>query len=396
MRDFIHYTEALEIIQKNLHHGKVIEKPLSDCLGYYTAKDEFAPYDYPLFDNSAMDGFGFAMEDLKPDMYYPINGEIRAGSADIPDYKKNQGSRIFTGAPVPEWMDIVYPKEQCEVKNNKVKITADSLSKGANIRPRASQTKKGDLILPAGTKINAGIIGYLAAFGLQKLSVYAYPKIGVLITGDELVSAGSEPQFGQVFESNSKALLALLQESSIQPLFVKRVPDSLQSLQTDIEIALPLCDVLLLTGGISVGDYDFVQEALHANGVEKLFYKIRQRPGKPMYVGKKDTKIIFALPGNPASVFTCFQVYVKPLIRAFCSGGKEYLHVKEGTIIHDFSKKKGLTFFFKCQAEKNKIKVLGGQESYKMDSFVAANALVVLEEDTEEIKSGDKVVYIKL
>lgn len=396
MREFIHYREALEIIQKNLHHGKAIEKPLHDCLGYYTAQDEFAPYDYPLFDNSAMDGYGFAIQDLKVENKYPINGEIRAGSNKMPAYKTAQASRIFTGAPVPDWMDIIIPKEQCEVLMNQVKVVSESFVQGANIRPKASQTKKGALILPAGTKINAGIIGYLAAFGLQKLSVYAYPEIGVLVTGDELVSAGTVPKFGQVFESNSLALLALLRESSIQPLFVKKVADSHQSLQTEIETAIPVCDVLILTGGISAGDYDFVREAILANGVKKLFYKIRQRPGKPMFVGKKDNTIIFALPGNPASVFTCFQVYAKPLIRAFSSGGKEYLSMHEGTLTHDFSKKKGLSFFFKCLVEKNMITVLGGQESYKMDSFVAANALVVLEEDAEEIKAGDRVLYIKL
>lgn len=396
MTDFIHYTEAWQIIKDNIPDSEIIEKSLADCLGYYTAADVFAPFDYPLFDNSAMDGFGFAFHELKTDTFFPINGVIAAGSSDLPDFKPGHASRIFTGAPVPEWMDVVIPKEQCEVLHNEVKIVSDLLVKGANIRPKASQTKTGDLILPAGTKIHAGIIGYLAAFGISKLSVYVYPEIGVLVTGDELVSPGSDPKTGQVFESNSTALLALLRENGIQPLFIKKVPDTLNILTSEIEDALPWCDVLLITGGISVGDYDYVQDALHTNGVQKLFYKIRQRPGKPMYVGKKDKTLVFALPGNPASVFTCFQVYVKPMLRSFISGGKDYTFLEEATMSHDFSKKKGLTFFFKSHVTDNTITILGGQESYKMESFVSANALVILGEETEEISRGENVFYIKI
>jgi len=393
---FIHYQEAWQMVFDSVPDKQPTEISLLDSLGHYTSEDIYAPVDIPLFDNSAMDGFGFVFQNLALNTFYPIIGESKAGSSILPVCLPGQAIRIFTGAPVPKEIDIVIMKEQCEVEDDKVRIVHPPLTAGMNIRPQGSQTKKESLILPAKTKITPGIIGFLAGFGLEKVTVYSLPKVGILITGDELVSLGKTPEFGKIYESNGTALSALLAEIRMYPAFVKKVPDVPEILEKEITTALSSCDLLLLTGGISVGDYDYVQDSLLKNDVEKVFYKIRQKPGKPIFFGKKDDVSVFALPGNPASVFTCFEVYVRPFIEAYISGKTKYIHIETAKMTHDFSKKKGLTHFFKSVVSEGQLTMLSGQESYKMDAFTTANALVILEEDSENMYEGEFVKYIKI
>ncbi|MBK8621648.1 MAG: molybdopterin molybdotransferase MoeA [Saprospiraceae bacterium] len=394
--NFIHYQDAWQLLFDSVPEKQAVKKNLPDTLGHYTSEDIYAPVDIPLFDNSAMDGFGFINQNLSPDTFYPIVGESKAGSSSLPVCLPGQAIRIFTGAPVPEQIDLVVMKEQCDVQENMVRIMHESWSPGMNIRPKGSQTQKGSLILPAKTKMTPGIIGFLAGFGLEKISVFPFPEIGILITGDELVPPGKTPEFGKIYESNGTALTALLAEIRLNPVFVKKVPDVPEVLNKEIKAALLSCDILILTGGISVGDYDFVQDALVKNNVQKQFYKIRQKPGKPIFFGKKEDVSVFALPGNPASVFTCFEVYVRPFIEAFISGKTKYIHIETAKMAHDFSKKKGLTHFFKSVVSEGQLTMLTGQESYKMDAFTTANALVILEEDSENIYEGEFVKYIKI
>ncbi|MFZ1704514.1 MAG: molybdopterin molybdotransferase MoeA [Saprospiraceae bacterium] len=394
--EFIHYKEALQKIREVVLDLGVEYLPLSDSIHRYVAEDIMAPIDIPPFDNSAMDGYGFSIESLSMSTFYPIIHEVKAGSFCHSEILPGQAIRIYTGAPVPKGVNLVVMKEHCFAENNQVKITDGAITKGLNIRPKGSQSQKGQNILQKNTKITAGVIGFLAGFGINTIPVYKVPRVGVIVTGDELVKPGITLRPGQIYESNSIALLALLREMHMEPLFVHWVEDTLEKLSDEISQVVKLVDVLLLTGGISVGDYDFVQPALQKNGFERIFYKIKQRPGKPLFFGRKNEVVVFALPGNPASVYTCFQVYVKPFLKNLCSGNQYFQEYHKGKLLHDFEKKKGLTHWLKSIEKDGKIKILQGQESYKMDSIAAANCLAILEEEIESLKAGSVVSFIKI
>jgi molybdopterin molybdotransferase len=394
--DFINYQSALDQIFSKVPEPKLISVPLSESLHYFTAENIIAPFDIPVFDNSAMDGFGFCLENLQSGIYYPVTGEIKAGTQKIPALIPGQAVKIFTGAPVSEQVDLIIQKEHCSFDGDQVKIITEHWEKGQHIRKKGTQSHKGEIIVYKNIKITAGIIGMLATFGIQNVIVYSKPKTGIMITGDELAKPGTTLKPGQIYESNSLALKALLKNIHIDTDYINIVEDNPEKLKNEIENILPKVDILLITGGISVGDYDYVRKSLEDNGVEKVFYKVKQKPGKPLYFGVKDNTSIFALPGNPASVFTSFQVYVKPFIDAFISGSTIFTSFHHGTITHDFEKKQGLTHWLKAVENNGNVKILTGQESYKMDAFTEANCLAKLDENTEFIEAGKEIYYIKM
>ena len=394
--DFIHYKQALEAIYALAGNFQTENMSLKEVFGKYVAIDMFAPIDVPAFSNSAMDGFGFSDEELIIDKIYPVTGEIKAGSPSFPPVSSGQAIRIFTGAPVPEGVKTVIMQEQCTYDDSHVTINKGPVEINMNIRHRGSQTKKGSLLVSKGTRITPGLMALLAGFGLEEIPVYKLPGIGIIITGDELVTAGQPLQAGQIYESNGVALAALLESMRIQPQFVYKVNDDVKRIENIVKESLQTCDILIMTGGVSVGDYDYVQPALFANEVEKVFYKIRQKPGKPFFLGKKNQQIVFALPGNPASVFTCFHIYVMPFLMHLLSGGNIFIQKNKAVLNHDFSKKKGLTHFYKCIVDDGKISILAGQESYRMDSFREANGFCIVEEDVETLHKNDELEYINI
>lgn len=394
--DFIHYNQARDIIDSLPISGQSQKISIVDSLGKYTSSDIFAPIDVPVFTNSAMDGYGFVDEHIQVGKRYVVVGEIKAGASHFPNIKPGEAVRIFTGAPVPPNVQTVIIQENCTSSNEFVTIEKGPVDHNMNIRTKGSQTPKDSLIVSKNTKLTPGINGFLASFGIHEIEVYKTPNVGILVTGDELVSPGQSLQEGQIYESNGVALESLLKALQIIPVFKKKVKDDEEILQKEISVALQNCDVLLMTGGISVGTYDFAQKTLFQNGVEKVFYKVRQRPGKPLFIGKTAKNIIFALPGNPASVFTCFHVYVLPFLRRFLSGGSDRMKAQKAIITHQFEKKTKLTHFLKAIEKDGKISLLTGQESYRMDAFTEANCFCIIDEEKELLLENDAVAFIKI
>lgn len=203
-----------------------------------------------------------------------------------------------------------------------------------------------------------------------------------------MIKPGEALSAGKVFESNSPGLKAALVQMNISPVTTEMVDDDETLIIRAIKRRLN-SDILILTGGVSVGDYDFVAAALEKCEVKKVFHKVKQKPGKPFYFGKHQQTLVFGLPGNPASVLTCFYEYVSVAIGQLTK--KEYFKKTELTLANDFSKKKGLTFFLKGKTNRNKVSILNDQESYKMNSFAEADCLIELEEAKEQFEKGDLV-----
>lgn len=394
--DFVSVSQAKKILTENAFRGEVIELPLLESLGYHAAANLEAPMDIPGFDNAAMDGFCFRYSDYEKQIPLAVRYTIQAGETTLPALKEGEAAKIFTGAPIPSGADTVVMQEKTYVEDERLYFTDNDFIAGANIRLRASQTASGETILTQNTFINAGLIGFLAGFGIQSQRVYKAPRIGICCTGKELVAAGRPLEFGQIYESNSISLQALLAEMHIAPLIIKTVDDHLNSIQTAIQEMLDSVDILIITGGISVGAFDYVHEALLLNGVDPLFYKVKQKPGKPMFFGKRDSKRVFALPGNPAATFTCFHQYVKPFLQ-FIKGQKNMYDVtKIGYLNHSYIKKGSLTQFLKAHEAQGKISILDGQESYKMNAFAKANCLIELTAETQFFDEHTPIPFISI
>ena len=324
MNHFISVSEAKKIIETQIFRTEKVTLSILEAQGSYTSEPIFATLDVPSFDNSAMDGYGFRFDDLADFSELNVTEIIPAGISKI-DFVLNRGEavRIFTGAKIPDGVDTVIMQEKTTRIVDRIQFNDDEISKGENIRLKGSQTKVGTKIIEENTLVNHAVIGFLAGFGIEKIGVYKKLNIGLLYTGNELVDIGKPLLDGEIYNSNTYTLQSALSEINHQFSFVYHVEDTEEATFSAIKKGLETVDVLLITGGISVGDYDYVKPALEKIGVSELFYKIRQKPGKPLYFGKLEEKFVFALPGNPASVFSCYHQYVKPFLLG-CFGRKEF------------------------------------------------------------------------
>lgn len=384
--------EVFEILEGKARTLAPQPLPLLACLDMVAAQHIDAPVDVPVFDNAAMDGYAIRYEDYINDVPIQVIHEIQAGSAAAVYLRPGEAARIFTGAPVPGGADTVVQQEICCVSGDQLTIL-QQINPGCHVRKQGTQTRKGACVLQAGTVITAGVIAFLATLGIAEVSVYPKPKVGIIVTGKELVPAGRPLQPGQIYESNAVALQAALLKTGIAAAFADWVDDSAEALLRKIQSRIGQVDVLLITGGISVGDYDFVKPVLDALGTKEQFHKVRQKPGKPLYYGLLKDKSVFALPGNPASVLTCFHVYVQPFLKTML--GQDALRNKQyGILLTPFSKKTGLTHFVKARLNNHKVEILSGQPSFQMDAYTSANAYAVLREGQEEFQVGEKVEVV--
>jgi len=387
---FISVEEAQKSIFRAVKSSKAIEVKIENASGFVVSETLKSEYPSPPFNQSAMDGYAFRFSDLTPTPL-KIVGEAKAGTNFPNKVGKGEAVRIFTGAAVPSGADTVVMQEKTIATKFELEITDSLIKKGSNIRLEGSQIKKGTIAIVKGTLLNPGSVGYLAALGIAKVNVFRKPKIAIIVTGDELVAPGTKLKPGQIFESNSHTLRSVISSNqNIQPeLFF--VNDSFETIRKVFKKTTARFDFVLFTGGISVGDYDFVGSVLNAEKVKTIFYKVKQKPGKPLYFGSKGVKYVFGLPGNPASVLTCYHEFVKLAIQKF------YNHPYPGhlslslPLSNPIVKKPGLVNFLKGFTDFKTVTPLSGQESYILKSFVTANCFIVLKEGDGEKKVGEEV-----
>jgi molybdopterin molybdotransferase len=388
--------EAYKIIRDNIQPLAAIPIKLEEATGYVLDTDIFSPVNVPGFLQSSMDGYAFAYTPGYQDSPLQITGMLQAGSSELLEVTEGKAVRIFTGAPLPEGADTVVMQEKTILQNDFITITDSNLIPGVNVRQIGADILKDSLTLTKGTLLTPATIGVLASMGLSAVTVINQPSIHIIVTGNELQAIGKPLSSGQVYESNSHMLVAALHKLGIKKISVKKVTDSLDNITTALQNSISQSDLTLLVGGISVGDYDFVLEATQRNGVEPLFYKVKQKPGKPLYLGKKGKQVVVALPGNPASALSCFYLYVTRIIDAL-SGTKNAPLIESAQIMNDYQKPAGFTHFLKGQynRKQKEVVLLTGQESFKMHSFAQANCFVELGETVTAIKK-DTIVQIHL
>lgn len=293
----------------------VIEVPVAEAAGMVSAADLFAPHPLPRFDNSAMDGYALRRADV---MAVPTSlrviGETRAGEPGLMEVTSGTAVRIMTGAPVPPGADAIVPIEEADEDSDGIVTIAVVPRERAHIRPAGDDVDTGDLLVAAGTELGAGELALLASVGMSPVAVHRRPVVALLSTGDELVAPEGDPGPGQIRDSNSVALRVLVEDAGGEPRLVGSVPDALEAVRAAVADAALGADLVVSSGGVSVGRYDHVKQVVEdAGGLD--FWRVAMQPGKPVVSGRIGDTPFLGLPGNPVSVHVGFEQFVRPAIR---------------------------------------------------------------------------------
>lgn len=373
-----------------------IKRKINNISSDILAEDIKAKVDLPQFSNSSMDGFALrAMDTVGAPVSLRILGCIKAGnSPSLLKVGKGEAFKIMTGAPLPQGADAVVMREEAEEKNTVV-VVKKTLQKGENIRLKGEEIKRNQVALKKGSRLNPASGGFLAALGCSQVKVFRIPRVALLITGNELIQPGRKLPAGKIWEANSVSLTMALSEIPVVPLSLGLVRDRPRELKEKIQRGLKASNVLLISGGISVGDYDFVQETILKLGVRKIFWRVAVKPGKPVFFGTKGKKLVFGLPGNPVSILVSYLEFVRPALLKMMGKKNVFLQEKQAFLEERVVKKNDRAYLLRGIAREDKgvftVRSAGLQDSHFLDSFSRANCLMFLEKKKEVLERGESV-----
>jgi len=372
---------------------------LLDALGRVLGEDIIALRDNPPWNNSAMDGFAVRWEDIKKEheitkpVELKIVEDVPAGQSATRSVGQGEAIRIMTGAPVPDGADTVVRVELTEPSENRVRIFQPE-PQGANIRPKGEDVKKGECIIPTGTELRPAEIGMLAILAKSFVLVHQRPRVAILSTGDELADLDEKFDENKIVNSNSYGMAAAVQEAGGIPLLLGIAKDTPESLKEKISHGLG-CDILVLSGGVSMGDYDFTKVVFSELGADMHFWKLAIRPGQPLAFGKIQGKLAFGLPGNPVSSMVTFEQLVRLAMRKM--GGHRQLERQtvQAVFKETFSKHPDRRHFLRGilahEDGQLTVKTTGPQGSGILTSMVKANGLIDVAEEIEKVNPGDRI-----
>lgn len=374
--------------------------PLEEAIGSVLAEPLAADRDFPPFTRVSMDGIAIAYERFAAGQRsFPIAGLQAAGD---PQKKLEDPAaclEVMTGAVLPDGTDTVIRYEDLDIENAQATIRLDELRRGQNAHPKGKDRKAGEQIIAPGTRITAAEIGVAATIGKSRLKVTGRPSICVVSTGDELVEVDQIPLPHQIRKSNVYSLQAALAEQNLAAARL-HLNDREDEIRRLLKEALEEQDVILLSGGVSKGKFDFIPGVLEELGVEKCFYKVAQRPGKPFWFGKRENTQVFAFPGNPVSSFLCFYLYFLPWWRASC--GLPAPEDEYAVLAEDFSFPPSLHYYLQVRLSSGRdsrlmARPVKGKGSGDLANLVDANAFLELPPNREQFRAGEvfKVIRYK-
>lgn len=410
------YEEAMAIILANCPSLGTEQVEIGQLHGRVLATDITAPFDFPRFDNSAVDGFGVIVKDVagatedKP-VLLPLSAILRAGDPGQMVLDARHGVKILTGGVVPDGVEAVVMREYCREDNGSVLI-GYAPTAGENIRPRGGEYRQGETLLRRGMLATPPVVGITASVGLAQVAVHKLPRVAVISTGNEIVAPGTELQPGQIYDSNSYALGAAVRECKVNCINFYHAPEDREQTEVVLRKALAENDVLVSAGGVSVGDFDYVTPVWKEIGVQELLWKIAIKPGKPVYVGLQPgapgapctppsgQKLIFGLPGNPVSALVTFTLFVRPALRKMMGVKEKDLHTPRftATLETDVRKRPGRVEFVRgelfCGADSQElhVKATTGQDSHMLGGLCNANCLIRFDKDESLLSAGQKVI----
>ncbi len=373
--------------------------PILDALGRVLGEDIVAERDNPPWDNSAMDGFAVRWEDIKQEhaitkpVTLTVIEDVPAGKMPSKTVGAGQAIRIMTGAPIPRGADTVLKVEDTEPTPESVRVFKPE-PRGSNIRPQGEDVRKGECIIAKGTSIRPGEAGMLAILAKSFVFVYQRPRVAILSTGDELADLDERFSEEKIINSNSYGIAAAVQEAGGIPFLLGIARDNPAALKEKISHGLN-ADILVLSGGVSMGDYDFTKAVFRDLGAEMNFWKLAIRPGQPLAFGKIQGKLAFGLPGNPVSSMVTFEQLVRPAMLKMCGHRSYGRPVVQAVFQEKFSKRTDRRHFLRGILTREdgvfKVRTTGDQGSGILTSMVKANCLIDVPVEVERLNPGDLV-----
>jgi molybdopterin molybdotransferase len=395
------YEEALSIVLSHCPTLPTERVYLLDALGRVLAEDVISEEDRPSFDNSAMDGYAVHWEDIKDaPVELLVVGELPAGAEETFELPKGCAIKIFTGAPIPKGATAVVPVEYTEAKNGKVLIK-EAFKEGANIRRKGEELKAGEVVLQKGTILRHYEIGLLASLNKVQVEVSRRPRVAVLSTGDEIKDLG-EPitKPSQIRTSNGYTLMAGISLAGGEPHYLGIVPDEPDRLKKALS-QLEDYDVFITTGGVSMGDRDYIKTLVEEVGVKVHFHKVRIKPAKPILFGtyKEGKGLFFGIPGNPVSCAMAFDLVVKPALLKMQSA-KDYMpktlwaKLKRDFSRRDAERREFVRAVLSLEEQQLVCDFSPKLQSHMLTSYVGANCYMVVKEGVKELKGGELVEVV--
>jgi molybdopterin molybdotransferase len=403
----IEMDDAIRIVMENTQLMDSTTVDLMDALGYVLAEDVQSDINMPPFDKATMDGYALQGADIasasgNTPVVLEVIEEIPAGTVPQKRVGPGQAARIMTGAPVPQGADTVIMVEdtESEAQGQKVKVL-DVTDVGENIARLGEDVTVDQVVLKKGTRIRPPEIGILATVGAVRVPVFRKPIVGVIATGSEIVEPKHVPKPGQIRNSNGYSMMAQALRASAEVRYLGIVEDDAASLKRVIGEGLDTCDVVMLSGGVSAGVYDLVQDAMRDLGVVVLFDRIRMKPGKPLTFGVKGKKLVFGLPGNPVSSVVGLELLARPAIRKMQSMTVVHHRQAKTVLKADFKQSPGRKQFVPAQS------VLGEQGLWTSDwvghhgsadlfALARANSLFVVDAEVDHVPAGTALDLILL
>lgn len=384
--------EAQQLILRHIALLPTEELPILQGMGRVAGEDVYAPWDIPAADNSAMDGYAFSFAAVRENRLV-VSGNIPAGKERTTPVAAGEAVRIMTGAPIPPGCDTVVPIENVETVGGTIRLLGE-VRPGSHIRKRGEDILAGQRAIAGNSPLRPQEIGMLASLGRSSVRVYRKPRVGVLATGDELLEIGSPPAPGKIINSNSYSIAAQVMESGGDPVMLGIAEDEMERTRDRIREGIR-GDVLITTGGVSVGDRDFVKEAIVTLGGEIRFWKVHMKPGKPVAFAILEGKPVFALPGNPAAAMISFEVFVRPALRKMTGHTRIFRPTVTAALAEPVANRGDRPHIIRVRVEERQdgfvASATGNQSSARLSSMTAANGFMRIAPGIA-LASGESVV----
>lgn len=404
IRTPIEVDDAIQRVMQHAVKGEKTSILLEESHGFFLAEDLISDHAVPPFDRTRYDGFAVRANDTGNGLNkLEVVGEIGAGSIFEGTVQENEAVRIMTGAEIPAGCDAVIMLEDVEEKRQDGKTFIEftrKLTSFENITKTGEDTKRGEVLVQKGTYINPGIMALLATFGYSEVPVVKQPLVGIISTGSELLSVDAALEPGKIRDSNSYMLIGQIERAGGIPVSLGQFADELEVCYDQVVAALEKIDILLTTGGVSVGDYDYIPDILKRLNANVLFNKIKMRPGSVTTVAEVDGKLFFGLSGNPSSCYVGFEMYARPVIRRFLHMEKPYLKRLRAELGADFPNANSFHRFVRGKLVYENGKVIavpvGLDKPNIVTSLAEANILIVLPGNKEGYEKGEQKTVISL
>ncbi|MDO5780575.1 MAG: molybdopterin molybdotransferase MoeA [Clostridium sp.] len=400
MKSFISLEEAINILNDNVEHLDVEEVNLIDGIKRVLATDIYSTIDNPPFDKSAMDGYAVIAEDSKVKEKIKVIDKVFAGNLCDSIVTSKTAVRIMTGAPIPSGANAVIKQEDVTLRDDNYIILNNSVKENENICFKGEDIKRGTLLVKKGKKLDYADIGIIASSGIEKIKVYKLPKIALISTGDEVIDIDNTLTPGKIFNSNKYSIISRIKELGYDIKYTTHVKDCESNIEEYIKKFSNDMDLIITTGGVSVGEKDLLNESIDNINGKKLFWKVKIKPGSAVLCSKINNALVVSLSGNPTAALTAFELFIKTSLEKMCGYDKVEVKREKAILGDNFSKKSPQRRFIRARAvieEGKQIVYITQIKSGNgiLSSNLNSNCMIEVQGGSEGLNIGERVDIIK-